>query len=54
MTPFMLHCLYQYVSSVYKILQLCPAVIVLVGFVVGCGIDKVRPFQCLFDIGMKY
>lgn len=43
MTPLMLHCLYQYTSSVYKILRLYPTVVVLVGIVVECGFDKVRP-----------
>lgn len=41
-TPLLLHWLFQYASSVYKIFLLFPAVVMLAGFVIGCGFDKGR------------
>lgn len=41
-TPLLLHWLFQYASSVYKIFLLFPAVVMLAGFEIGCGFDKGR------------
>lgn len=53
MAPLLFHWLYQYTSSACKTLLLHPTVIVLAGFVIGCGFDKVRPFYISVSVGHR-